>query len=51
MSMDNHEKEMYLNKIILSLRYLLGSINNVKEQEKVEKIIEQLEKIDVKWYN
>lgn len=49
--MDNEQKEIYLEKIIFSLKHLLKEIQNSKEKEKMEKVIEQLEKIDVKWYN
>jgi len=51
MSMDNEQREIYLNKIILSLRFLLKDVQNKKEKEKIEKVIEQLEKVNVVWFN
>ena len=51
MSIDNEQREIYLNKIILSLRFLLKDVQNKKEKEKIEKVIEQLEKVNVVWFN
>jgi len=51
MSMDNEQREIYLNKIIFSLRFLLKDVQNKKEKEKIEKVIEQLEKVNVVWFN